>query len=234
MKTIGKYMAKKIASLLVLGLLLVGGFFWLKSQFPNWFAGTVTTQYQFVIKRFEKKSQLVVADAEVQTTVPKTFTNDKMQDWPKWTQKFTKILVGRDLVVDIPVKTEFKLQLEGVDENDVVIAENRLTFKKPLKVHVDSQSVGVPIIKSTSSGVVDKLVDAVTSSRKAQEFLLEKSQEAMYETSEHVLDDQGRQEKVAKFASQALENLLNLSSDEKLEVDLTVDDLEFVNIDKPE
>lgn len=234
MKMIGKYVAKKIASLLVLGLLLIGSFFWLKSQFPNWFAGTLTSKYEFVIKSFEEESQLIVAGAEVDTTATHVFTNDQLQDWPKWTQPLTKALVGRDLVVEIPVETEFKLQLEGLTKDDVSISGKNLTFKKPLVVHVDSQPVDVPKRIEGDNGLIDKAVDVFTSGTKAQEFLAEKSQEVLYKTSEEVMADQGRQEKVAKFASQALENLLNLSSEEKLEVELTVEDLEFVNVDKPE
>lgn len=231
MKLVGKYVAKKIAGLIVLGLIVAGGVFWFRHRL---FGGTLTAKYEFVIKSFEQESQLIVAGAEVKTTVPQTFTNDNFKDWPDWTQPLTKALVGRDLVMDIPVETEFKLQLAGLTKDDVRISGNTLTFKRPLKVHVDSQPVDVPKIKKSGSGLVDKAVDLFTSGQKAQEFFAEKSQEAMHKTSEHVLDDQERQEKVAKFASQALENLLNLSSAEKLEVDLTVNDLEFVNIDKPE
>lgn len=229
MKLIGKYVAKKIAGLIVLGLILAGGLFWFRHKL---FGGSLTSKYEFVITRFERESQLVVAGADVKTTSTQVFTNNHFKDWPDWTQTFTKVLVGRDLVVDIPVETEFKLQLEGLTKDDVSISGNTLTFKKPLKVHVDSQPVDVPKIKKSGSGLIDKAADLFTSGKKAQEFLAEKSQEALYKTSEKVLDDQDRQEKVAEFASQSLENLLNLSSEEKLEVELTVGDLEFINVDE--
>ena len=75
-------------------------------------------------------------------------------------------------------------------------------------------------------------VDVFTSGLKAQEFLNEKSQEAIYNTSEKVLNDAERQEKVASFAETALENLLNLNSEEKLEVEIEVADLNFQIVDK--
>ncbi|MGU8043962.1 hypothetical protein ACS60V_01420 [Streptococcus suis] len=46
------------------------------------------------------------------------------------------------------------------------------------------------------------------------------------------MNDAGRQEKVAAFAETALENLLNLNSEEKLEVEIEVADLNFQIVDK--
>ncbi|MFH0385949.1 hypothetical protein ACHBIF_09545, partial [Streptococcus sp. A11] len=80
--------------------------------------------------------------------------------------------------------------------------------------------------------LIDKAVDVFTAGQKAQEFLSDKSQEAIYKTSEYVLNDAERQEKVVGFAENSLESLLNLNSDEKLEVDLSLDDLSFVIVDK--
>lgn len=234
MQLIKKYLAKKIASLLVLLLILVGGFFAVRHFLPDWFSGTLSSKYEFVITRFERESQLVVAGADVETTANHVFTNDHLKDWPDWTKPLTKALVGRDLEVEIPVKTEFKLELKNLTKNDVAVQNGVLTFKKPLTVYVDSQTTGLPDIKKSGSGLVDKAVDLFTSSKKAQEFLGAKSQEALYKTSEHVLGDTERQEKVAKFASQSLENLLNLDNDATLTVNLTVDDLVFVNVDKLE
>ncbi|MFA9414276.1 MULTISPECIES: hypothetical protein [unclassified Streptococcus] len=230
MKLIGKFMAKKIASLVVLVLIALSLVFHFREQF---FGGILTSKYSFVIKRFERENQLVVAGVDVETTAEQVFTNKHFKDWPEWTEPLTKALVGRDLVAEIPVKTEFKLELKGLDKSDLTITNSVLSFKKPLTVYVDSQATGVPVIKKSGSGLVDKAVDLFTSGQKAQEFLAEKSQEAIYETSEHVLDDLDRQKKVATFASQSLEQLLNLDRDDKLMVELTVDDLEFINVDKP-
>lgn len=233
MKVIGNYFAKKAAGLLVLALVLAGLFFYIKSKF-NLFDGTLTSRYTFVIKRFEKKSQLIVAGADVETTAEQVFTNDNFKEWPEWTKPLTKTLVGRELVAEISVKTEFKLELKGLTEEDVEIEDGVLRFKKALTVYVDSQAVGIPDIQKSGSGIVDKAVDAVTGGKKAQEFFAEKSQEAIYKTSEHVLEDKDRQKKVAKFASEGLEDLLNLGSEEELDVQLSVDDLYFVIEDKKE
>lgn len=207
--------------------------FYIKSKF-NLFDGTLTSRYTFVIKRFEKKSQLIVAGADVETTAEQVFTNDNFKEWPEWTKPLTKTLVGRELVAEISVKTEFKLELKGLTEEDVEIEDGVLRFKKALTVYVDSQAVGIPDIQKSGSGIVDKAVDAVTGGKKAQEFFAEKSQEAIYKTSEHVLEDKDRQKKVAKFASEGLEDLLNLGSEEELDVQLSVDDLYFVIEDKKE
>ncbi len=43
--------------------------------------------------------------------------------------------------------------------------------------------------------------------------------------------DKGRQKKVAKYASEDLESLLNLNSDKQIKVKLSSDNLKFVNID---
>ena len=63
------------------------------------------------------------------------------------------------------------------------------------------------------------------------EFLEEKSQDAIYATSEHVMNDMERREKVAKYAEEALENLLNLNSEQKIDVKIDVENLTFENID---
>lgn len=214
-------------------LLVVGlGVFWFRNSIFAWFQGTHTAQYKFVIKKFEAESKLVVAGAEVDMTVPQSFDNNKLKEWPDWTEPITKLFVGREMSVDIPVQTEFKLVLEGIGQSDVQIQNNTLTFKKPVLVEVDSQQHGEIKISNNSNGIVDKAVDVFTSGQKAQEFLNDKSQEAIYKTSEEVLNDAKRQEKVAAFAETALENLLNLNSEEKLEVEIEVADLNFQIVDK--
>ena len=228
MKTVGKFFAKKLASLLVLLLVLGIGIFWFRNSILAWFQGTHKVQYEFVIKKFEAESKLVVAGAEVATTANQTFENNKLD----WTEPITKLFVGREMSVDIPVQTEFKLVLEGIEQSDVHIQNNTLTFKKPVLVEVDSQQHGQIKISNNSNGLLDKAVDVFTSGQKAQEFLNDKSQEAIYKTSEEVLNDAGRQEKVAAFAETALENLLNLNSEEKLEVEIEVADLNFQIVDK--
>lgn len=232
MKTIGKYLAKKVAGIILLVGLLAIGILLVQKQFSGAFSGSHTAQYEFVIKRFEAESKLVVAGAEVDTTADHTFENDELKEWPDWTQPITKFFVSRELTVEIPIQTEFKLVLKGIDKSDITVQNNTLTFKKPLVVEVDSQQVGNVTLSKSSNGLVDKAVDVFTSGQKAQEFLNEKSQEAIYKTSEEVLNDAERQEKVAAFAETALENLLNLNSEEKLEVEIEVSDLNFQIVDK--
>lgn len=106
-----------------------------------------------------------------------------------------------------------------------------LTFKKPLIVKVDSQQTGNSKISNASNGIIDKAVDLWTSGSKAQEFLGEQSQDSIYETSNFVMRDKGRQKKVAKYASEDLESLLNLNSDKHIKVKLSSDNLKFFNID---
>lgn len=232
MKTIWKFLANKVASILVLILVVFLGYSVVRNQFFGLFAGTHTAQHKFVIKRFSEENKLVVAEAEVVTTVSQTFENNELKSWPDWTQPITRFFVGREMTVDIPVQTEFKLVLKDVEQSDIDIRDNQLNFKVPLKVEVDSQQYGKISISNNSNGLLDKAVDVFTSGQKAQEFLNDKSQEAVYKISEDVLKDQERQEKVAQYASQALESLLNLTSDEELRVNLTVDDLDFVIIDE--
>ncbi|NQH33812.1 hypothetical protein HO665_06190 [Streptococcus suis] len=232
MKTVGKFFAKKLASLLVVLLVLVIGVIWFRNSIFAWFRGTHTIQYEFVIKRFEQETKLIVAGADVETTANHTFENNKMKEWPDWTEPITKLFVGREMSVEIPVQTEFKLDLEGLTKDDIRIEDNTLTFKNSLTVEVDSQQHGEIKISNNSNGLIDKAVDVFTAGQKAQEFLSDKSQEAIYKTSEYVLNDAERQEKVVGFAENSLESLLNLNSDEKLEVDLFLDDLNFVIVDK--
>ncbi|HFI0442307.1 TPA: hypothetical protein ACGOY5_001369 [Streptococcus suis] len=232
MKTVGKFFAKKVASLLVVLLVLAIGVIWFRNSIFAWFRGTHRVQYEFVIKRFEQETKLIVAGADVETTANHTFENNKMKEWPDWTEPITKLFVGREMSVEIPVQTEFKLDLEGLTKDDIRIEDNTLTFQNSLTVEVDSQQHGEIKISNNSNGLIDKAVDVFTAGQKAQEFLSDKSQEAIYKTSEYVLNDAERQEKVVGFAENSLESLLNLNSDEKLEVDLSLDDLNFVIVDK--
>lgn len=162
-----------MASLLVLLLVLGIGIFWFRNSILAWFQGTHKVQYEFVIKKFEAESKLVVAGAEVDTTANHTFDNNSLQEWPDWTEPITKLFVGREMSVDIPVQTEFKLVLEGIGRSDVHIQNNTLTFKKPVLVEVDSQQHGEIKISNNSNGLLDKAVDVFTSGLKAQEFLNE-------------------------------------------------------------
>lgn len=232
MKTVGKFFAKKLASLLVVLLVLAIGVIWFRNSIFAWFRGTHRVQYEFVIKRFEQETKLIVAGADVETTANHTFENNKMKEWPDWTEPITKLFVGREMSVEIPVQTEFKLDLEGLTKDDIRIEDNTLTFQNSLTVEVDSQQHGEIKISNNSNGLIDKAVDVFTAGQKAQEFLSDKSQEAIYKTSEYVLNDAERQEMVVGFAENSLESLLNLNSDEKLEVDLSLDDLNFVIVDK--
>lgn len=228
MAYLGKIIAKKLAGVIVLILLIFGGLWWFRKQL---FGGTISTEYSFVIKRFSERSQLVVADADVVTPAKKEFDADLVKDWPEWTNFFSEILVSRKVTMEIPVKTEFKLNLEEIDKNDIVITNNILTFKRPLTVLVDSQQEGEHKIISSSNGLLDTAVDVVTGSKEAMKFLTEKSQEAVSATSDKVMNDSERKEKVATFSENALENLINLNSEQKIDVQITVDDLLFQNAD---
>ena len=53
----------------------------------------------------------------------------------------------------------------------------------------------------------------------------------IYATSENVMNNMERREKVAKYAEEALENLLNLNSEQNIDVKIDVKNLTFKNID---
>ncbi|MFN8648900.1 hypothetical protein [Streptococcus sp.] len=228
MKTLGKVLANKIATIIILVILFGGAFWYVKGRVGG---GTTSSEYSFVIKRFSKKNQLLIADADVATTSEKQFDAELTKDWPEWTKWIADVIVSRKVVMEIPVKTEFKLELEGLDKDDIHIENQVLTFKKSLTVYVDSQKNGETTIKNSSSGLLDMGVDLITGSKKAMEFLEEKSQDAIYATSENVMNDMERREKVAKYAEEALENLLNLNSEQKIDVKIDVENLNFENID---
>ena len=228
MKTLGKVLANKIATIIILVILFGGALWYVKGRVGG---GTTSSEYSFVIKRFSKKNQLLIADADVATTSEKQFDAELTKDWPEWTKWIADVIVSRKVVMEIPVKTEFKLELEGLDKDDIHIENQVLTFKKSLTVYVDSQKNGETTIKNSSSGLLDMGVDLITGSKKAMEFLEEKSQDAIYATSENVMNDMERREKVAKYAEEALENLLNLNSEQKIDVKINVENLTFINID---
>ncbi|MFU2222610.1 hypothetical protein [Streptococcus pluranimalium] len=73
-----------------------------------------------------------------------------------------------------------------------------------------------------------------TSSKKGQEFLSEKSGDALEATSKKIMSQKDKRQKVAKYSEEALENILNLNSDEKITVKISESDLKFVNIDSKE
>ncbi len=116
--------------MLVLGI----GIFWFRNSILAWFQGTHKVQYEFVIKKFEAESKLVVAGAEVDTTANHTFDNNNLQEWPDWTEPITKLFVGREMSVEIPVQTEFKLVLEGISQSDFQIQNNKLILSNMEKL----------------------------------------------------------------------------------------------------
>lgn len=230
MKTLGKILANKIATILIIVLLLAGGLFAFRNSIKNMFAGTSNAEYEFVIKRFSKQTKLVVADAEIKTTRHQTFENDHLKDWPSWSKPLVKFFVGRDLVVDIPVKTEFKVDLNNISKDDITINHGVVTFSKFLTIEVDSQQDGDPTIQKTSNGAVDKIVDAATSGKEAQKFFSEKTKETVYKTSDYVLKK--KKTKIIEATNAALSNILNLSSDKYLKVDLQENNINFKIVDK--
>ena len=236
MKSIGKALGKEIARILVILAVIAAVVFYLKDNnyFKKIFEGDTEAKYEFVVKCFSKKNELLVADAAVDATANQTFNSNATKDWPEWTKNIADLIVSRELEVKVPVKTEFKLELADVSKSDIEIKDNVLTFKTPLTVKVDSQKEGELEILNSSSGIVDKATDLVTSSKKAMEFLDEQSQKAIYKTSDRVMKEKNYQKKVAKYASQDLEKLLNLNSDSKISVKVNVSDLKFENIDPKE
>lgn len=227
MKASGKSLAKKLAVVVTLLFFALVGFFWLQYKKSN----EIMAEYRLVLNKFSKKSELVVTGATVNTTTNKKFNSDMTKNWPKWTRTFSDLLVSRKVILKIPVKTDFKLQVGQLSQKDISIQNNVLMFKKPLIVNVDSQQDGQLEIKKSSSGIVDKVTDLFTANKKSMEFLEEKSQDAIYQTSEKVTNSQGRQEKVAKYAEESLEKLLNLNSKKKIDVKIKPSDLKFVNVD---
>lgn len=229
MKTLGKAIANKIALIIVLFILVVAGWFALKYMNP--FNGTTRSDYEFVLKTFSKKNELVVSEATTVNTADKVFTSKALQDWPDWTKPLTSIFIGRSMTLEIPVTTEFKLNLSDFTSEDLNIKNNILTLKKPLLVKTDSQQKGESTISNQSNGIIDKAVDLWTSGSKAQEFLNEKSQDSIYQTSEFLMNDKTLQKKVAQYAAEDLEDILNVNSEKKIEVRLSDKDLKFVNVD---
>lgn len=230
MKFLIKSFLNKLIWIIVLLLVIAGG----TSYFVQRYNGKVEQEYQFVIKQFSKQSQLVVADAGIETKAHKTFESKATKDWPEWTKGIQRVFVNREMNIEIPVKTEFKLELKNLSKSDVNIKDNVLTFKHPLTVNVDSQPVGNVEIKDSKSGIVDKAVDLFTSSKKGQEFLSEKSGDALEATSKKIMSQKDKRQKVAKYSEEALENILNLNSDEKITIKISESDLKFVNIDSKE
>lgn len=227
MKASGKSLANKLAVVVTLLFFALVGFFWLQYKRSN----EIMAEYRLILNKFSKKSELVVTGATVNTTTNKKFNSDMTKNWPKWTRTFSDLLVSRKVILKIPVKTDFKLQVGQLSQKDISIQNNVLMFKKPLIVNVDSQQDGQLEIKKSSSGIVDKVTDLFTANKKSMEFLEEKSQDAIYQTSEKVTNSQGRQEKIAKYAEESLEKLLNLNSKKKIDVKIKPSDLKFVNVD---
>ena len=224
-----KKVVTNVLTIVIIVGLLVGGFIIYRNYKRN---KQLKQEYSYVVKKFSKKSELVVADAAIQTSAKKTFTSDATKDWPTWTQPIVKAFVGRTIEMKIPVKTEFKIQLMGLNKSDINIDRNyKLTFNKPLTVNVDSQIEGEIELINSSSGILDKAADVLTSGKSSQDFFIEKSQDTVYSTSEFIIKDEESIKKVVKYSEEALENVLNLSSDKKIDVVLTEKDLVFVNVD---
>ncbi len=227
-----KKIITNVISFIIIAAIVVGGILIYKSiKHKN----DIKAEYSYVIKKFSQKSELVVADAAIETSATQEFTSDATKDWPSWSEPIVKAFVGRTIEMKIPIKTEFKIVLKDISKDDVLIDRNNtLTFKKPLTVNVDSQIEGKIEIKNSKSGIIDRAVDAVTAGQKAQEFFTEKSEEAVYSTSEHIIKDQESINKVVKASKEALEEILNVASERKITVELTENDLTFVNIDPKE
>ena len=129
MKSIGKALGKEIARILVILAVIAAVVFYLKGN--NWFKkifeGDTEAKYEYVVKRFSKKNELLVADAAVETTAPQSFNSNMTKDWPDWTKTIADLIVSRKLEVKIPVKTEFKLELTDISQNDIEIKDNAMS-----------------------------------------------------------------------------------------------------------
>ena len=90
MKQIRNRLTKILVPLLVLVALTCGLGFFFRDQLTHLFGGTTTADYNYVLKRFDKQIQLVVADAETDTTRKQTFQNDNLTEWPSWTETITR------------------------------------------------------------------------------------------------------------------------------------------------
>lgn len=224
-----KRVVQNVITFMIIAVIIMGVFSIYRSYKHN---KELEKTYDFVISKFTEKNELVVADATVDTNAKKTFTPEATKEWPSWIQPLVKLVSSRRIELKIPVKTEFKLVLNEIDKDDISIKDNKVTFRKPLTVNVDSQIEGDVEIVNSSNGLLDKAADMLTSGKSAQEFLNEKSQDTVYDTSEYIMEDKDTVKKVVKSAQKSLEEILNISSSSNISVELTEDDLTFVNVDK--
>lgn len=224
-----KRVVQNVITFMIITVIIMGGFSIYRSYKHN---KELEKTYDFVISKFTEKNELVVADATVDTNAKKTFTPEATKEWPSWIQPLVKLVSSRRIELKIPVKTEFKLVLNEIDKDDISIKDNKVTFRKPLTVNVDSQIEGDVEIVNSSNGLLDKAADMLTSGTSAQEFLNEKAQDTVYDTSEYIMEDKDTIKKVVKSAQKSLEEILNISSSSNISVELTEDDLTFVNVDK--
>ena len=224
-----KRVVQNVITFMIIAVIIMGGFSIYRSYKHN---KELEKTYDFVISKFTEKNELVVADATVDTNAKKTFTPEATKEWPSWIQPLVKLVSSRRIELKIPVKTEFKLVLNEIDKDDISIKDNKVTFRKPLTVNVDSQIEGDVEIVNSSNGLLDKAADMLTSGKSAQEFLNEEAQDTVYDTSEYIMEDKDTIKKVVKSAQKSLEEILNISSSSNISVELTEDDLTFVNVDK--
>lgn len=224
-----KRVVQNVITFLIIAIIIIGSFSIYRSYKHN---KELEKTYDFVINKFTDKNELVVADATVDTNAKKTFTPEATKEWPSWMQPLVRLVAGRRVELKIPVKTEFKLVLTNLDKNDISIKDNKVTFRKKLTVNVDSQIDGEVSIINASNGLLDKTVDVLTSGKSAQEFLNEKAEDTVYDTSEYIMEDKATIKKVVQSAQTSLEEILNISSNSNINVLLTEDDLTFVNVDK--
>lgn len=65
MKSIGKALGKEIARIVVILIVIAAVVFYLKENngFKKIFGGDTEAKYEYVVKRFSKKNELLVADA---------------------------------------------------------------------------------------------------------------------------------------------------------------------------
>ena len=181
-----KRVVQNVITFLIIAIIIMGGFSIYRSYKHN---KELERTYDFVINKFTDKNELVVADATVDTNAKKTFTPEATKEWPSWMQPLVRLVAGRRVELKIPVKTEFKLVLTNLDKDDISIKDNKVTFRKKLTVNVDSQIDGEVSIINASNGLLDKTVDVLTSGKSAQEFLNEKAQDTVYDTSEYIMED---------------------------------------------
>lgn len=189
------------------------------------------SDYAYVLKEFVKKNKNIFPKSITVTKAEKYFSNADIKKWPVWLQTIISIFIGRDLSLQIPIETKFILDLSTLTSDDIIIQNNTLMFKKRITIKVSSQQFGSIKVIRTSNSFIDKFVDIGLSGSKVQKFFTNESLSIIHGTSDRLKDNKQIRKKVAKYISENLEKIINMSLKENLKIELEEDDLIFENID---